>query len=113
MSDIVDFGSFIGSFEKVLSLTKEVISNLPGGLKKKEVTKELERAEIQFRVFEGNAAIKLGYHICKCEWPPTIMKENPKYHHKCDKCGNEINTEPTIGVAKIRRSWLRDQLDHY
>lgn len=78
---------------------------------KKTLEEMLEEAEKSFKIAEAEAARGLEYEICRCTWPPQIMLEvGGRYHFRCSKCGSEIYTTPTIGVAKSK---IGGTLDHY
>ncbi|MER8521188.1 hypothetical protein NKI48_13715 [Mesorhizobium sp. M0644] len=94
-------------------MMKDVKDAMPKGDNSSAVTLAIEKSERQFAIAEAELAKGLGYQLCKCEFPPTIMltvgygmggKTTPVGDgpvHECPKCG--ITTAgvpvPTATVA--------------
>jgi predicted RNA-binding Zn-ribbon protein involved in translation (DUF1610 family) len=74
---------------------------------KKLVDQALDRAEQATKVAEAQVAQALGYELCKCKFPPTIMltvgyAHNARHKgtvYECPKCGHD-----TAGGAGYRRT---------
>ena len=60
-------------FRSAIGLAKDVQGILPAGEKKDAIAASLEQAERQMKLAEAQIAQSLGYHLCRCEWPPTPM----------------------------------------
>jgi hypothetical protein len=56
-----------------IGLVKETKDLLPEGEKKAAITAALVTAESSSRIAEAEVAKALGYELCKCSFPPTIM----------------------------------------
>jgi hypothetical protein len=54
-------------------LVKDVQQALPSGETKEIAGRTLEEADKQLRLAEAEIAKALGYHLCRCEFPPTPM----------------------------------------
>jgi hypothetical protein len=82
--DIVDY---IKIANDALGLLKAAYSLLPSGKSKEEIERHLQRAEELIKRSDATFAQKLGYPLCRCEWPPNIMlwKESEKAY-VCSHC---------------------------
>lgn len=83
---------------EVLKLTWDVNANLGEG--RQNVQLALEEADRQLEIAEATFAKSLGYPLCRCQFPPTIMLKigytrapNPRNPdidvHQCPKCGSK------------------------
>ncbi len=88
--DFESFNSGIESIKNILSMLKAGKDLLPQGPEKEEVTKKITEAEKAFLIAEAQSAKDLGYEICKCTWPPSIMTVDAETKKPtCPKCGNK------------------------
>lgn len=71
---------FLRSAIGVLKDAKEL---LPGD-KKAAVESSVSNAERSFQIAEAQMAQALGFHLCKCDWPPKIMTSKG-YHPQRDE----------------------------
>jgi hypothetical protein len=79
-----------------LGLVKDAQGLLPAGEKKEAVARTLEEADKQVRLGEVQIAQALGYLLCRCAFPPTVMLAVGRYPpvgdipdvvHECPRCG--------------------------
>ncbi len=84
---IATFGTLITVFKQARDL---VPSNNP---KRDELTRALENAEQQIKLAQADAARKLGYEICRCEFPPQIMLRMGD-DFVCKNCGRKESIHP-------------------
>lgn len=78
-----------------LGMIKDVKDALPSEEQRKAVAVAVQQSELQFQIAEAQMAQALGYELCKCEFPPTIMlavgymargDETGKTIHECPRC---------------------------
>ena len=90
MDALSAFKEAIDALGVVLTLAKQAKDLLPEGPRKKAFDVSVEQAERQLRIAEAQAATALGYDICQCEWPPSIMLwDKAARVSRCPKCGDE------------------------
>ena len=95
--NIEDVGKGFGALKDAIGLTREVITwmrNRKGSDKDVEViVKKLDDAEKATKLAEAQIAQSLGYQICKCAFPPTIMLSVEHRDlveiFKCPRCGKK------------------------
>jgi hypothetical protein len=75
-----------------LGLVKDAKDVLPDS-KKPAVEAAIQQADQAFKIAEAQAAEELGYHICKCTWPPQIALRDPSGAHRCPKCGRDVTED--------------------
>lgn len=81
-----------------IGLVKDARDVLPAGPQRDAITSALDKSDNQIQLAEAQIASGLGYELCKCQFPPTIMltvghhsgrgssnKTGPVY--ECPKCG--------------------------
>jgi hypothetical protein len=71
--DIAQLKDAFEMFYKVIASLK-TFKDLLSGSKKEDAEKILRDAEKEFRLAEAKIAQELGYPICRCNWPPEIMR---------------------------------------
>ena len=90
------FKSTFDALRSAMGLLKDAKELLPPGDQRQQaITQALATAESSSKIAEAEIAKALGYELCKCEFPPTIMltvgehlgrpKTGPVY--ECPKCG--------------------------
>jgi hypothetical protein len=90
------FKSTFDALRSAMGLLKDAKELLPPGDQRQQaITQALATAESSSKIAEAEIAKALGYELCKCEFPPTIMltvgehlgrpKTGPVY--ECQKCG--------------------------
>lgn len=103
--DVFDIGSLIGTLRNTLGLLKDAQGMLPKGTTE-EIGRMIADVEKKAEAFEADAAVKLGYPICRGHWPPTVMLESDKrFVFKCPDCGKEIDTTPSIDVVRSKNDF--------
>jgi hypothetical protein len=86
-----DLQSWATSFEllnRALGCLKQVKELLPSGSQKQDIERTLADAERSLQLAAAKEADSLGYHLCRCDFPPQIMLQNGA-KPKCAKCGRE------------------------
>jgi hypothetical protein len=84
-------------FRSAIGLYRDVRPGAESPEQTKAITAALDQAEAAARVAEAEIAKALGYELCKCEFPPTVMlsvgyttdrgKEKGGPVFECPKCG--------------------------
>lgn len=77
-------------FRDAISVAKGAKDLLPTGSDKETVEKSLEAAERASKLAETQIAQALGYHLCKCTFPPQVMLskgyKGSQEHFQCPSC---------------------------
>ena len=60
-------------FGHAIGLVKQTKDLLPESQDKEAIGKSLEEADKAVKMAEAQIAQALGYHLCKCTFPPQIM----------------------------------------
>ena len=63
-------------FGQAIGLAKQTKDLLPESQDKEAIEKSLEEADKAAKMAEAQIAQALGYHLCKCTFPPQIMLSN-------------------------------------
>jgi hypothetical protein len=63
-------------FGQAIGLIKQTNDLLPESQDKNAIEKSLEEADKAAKMAEAQIAQALGYHLCKCTFPPQIMLSN-------------------------------------
>lgn len=85
-----------------VGLVKDVRDVLPAGEQREAITSAIEQSTKQLQIAEAQIALGLGYELCRCQFPPTIMllaghlsgrgsppRVGPVY--ECPKCGHNTS----------------------
>ena len=107
--DVPDFTSLIGNIRGVVSLLKDALGLLPKGKDKETLARLIEETEKKSAAMEADAAVRLGYQICRAHWPPVVMLETEKRNiFRCPECNKEVDTSPaSFSSAPVARSkWM-------
>lgn len=99
------------TIRSVLGVIKDTQAVMPED-KKAFVAEAIEQSSRQFGIAEVEIAKGLGYELCRCEFPPTIMltagyfsgrgappKTGPVF--ECPKCGYDTSAPFTFTRTKI------------
>lgn len=85
-----DVKTLVDTIRSIIATWREVKDELPDGPKKEAVSRSLQAAERQSKVAEAQIAAALGYPLCRCEFPPTIMlrvgSKRGRDQYKCNRC---------------------------
>lgn len=93
----------------VIGLTRDAKELLPDGSQKDAITRSLEEAEKASRLAEAQIAQALGYHLCKCTFPPQTMLSAGSHplrgeaFFKCPICGKQVPSEQYLNRSQSRR----------
>ena len=80
-----------------IGLLKDTKSLISDDEKRAVVEKSLEEATLATGIAEAQIAKGLGYHLCKCTFPPQIMLwQQPSQVFACPKCDNELDPNVVI-----------------
>ena len=84
-----DISDYIHLSKDSIDLLRAALTMLPKGQKKDEAEHKLRTAEEALRRSDAALALKLGYQLCQCTFPPQIMlwDESTKTK-KCERCGH-------------------------
>jgi hypothetical protein len=99
------------TIRSVLGIIKDAGDVLPEE-RRAAVAEAIEQSSRQFDLAEVEIAKALGYELCRCEFPPTIMltagsftgrgsppKTGPVY--ECPKCGHNTSAPFTFARTKM------------
>jgi hypothetical protein len=89
MGDVVQyFTEAVTGLKAALDLYKGAKSELAHDAAKK-ADAEIAKAEIALKNGEAELAKKLGFRLCRCEFPPPIMLwDKGRRKSVCPKCGD-------------------------
>lgn len=101
----------IDMLRNAVGLVKDVRDALPSGEKRDAITSAIDQSAKQLLIAEAQIASGLGYQLCRCEFPPTIMltaghlsgRGNPPRTgpvYECPKCGS--NTAAPFTFERTR-----------
>lgn len=96
------------TIRSALELFKGAADALPDTARKAAIAGSLERAEREIRLGETQIALALGYHLCRCTFPPQIMVSvgHATGGHsvfQCPKCKTQEPAHPQSSKAKADR----------
>lgn len=105
--DIVEYVTAAKAGIEALKVAK---SMLPAGKEADKVQSEIDKAEGAVDQAKAEAAKKLGFQLCRCEFPPPIMLwDKDQRKSVCPKCG-DIYPPPQKPVGELSlkgASWGR------
>jgi hypothetical protein len=105
-SEIVEY---LGAAKAALDLLKGVQSELPKGDKSDKAKEQITKAETSLKQSEAELAKALGFRLCRCSFPPTIMLWNKDQRvHICPSCGDRYPHRPDIQRSE-GSSWVRSR----
>jgi hypothetical protein len=80
---------YLTAGKTTLDLLKGVRDLIPKGAHADEVSKKIEEAEQALKTSEAELARKLGFRLCRCTWPPQIMRwDKDQRKNVCPACGD-------------------------
>jgi len=74
-----------------LGILKSVKDLMPDSKEKEEATAKLEKAENDLKIAQARTAKDLGYQLCYCSLPPSVMLQNKDDIWVCQSCGKEYS----------------------
>jgi hypothetical protein len=69
---IAELKAILDTVNTVLSLLRKAKDFLPDSTARQEAERKIFEAEQMLKMAEVKSAEELGYHLCKCTWPPQI-----------------------------------------
>jgi hypothetical protein len=95
-------------FKDAIGWAKSAKDKLPNDGQKTSVEEDLEQAEKIGQLAEAQIAKALGYHLCKCTFPPQIMlrigyDEYQREQFRCPKCNTIV--PPPYKEIKVERDF--------
>ncbi|MAC46212.1 MAG: hypothetical protein CMI12_05070 [Oceanospirillum sp.] len=91
ISEVKDLLSLV---KDMVNLVKNIKDTLPNGENREELESKLKDAERKARALEAGVAKELGYPLCRCDFPPTIMLETSEQKvFRCPKCNKVEDTQ--------------------
>jgi hypothetical protein len=109
--------SGLDSARAAFGLWRDIRQSVPAH-QQEEVSRALEQSERQLQIAEAQIAAGLGYPLCRCVFPPTIMlavgwqeagKNPARPVHQCPLCGGvdaDWRWQPTCEVAARAREYI-------
>jgi hypothetical protein len=70
---VAEIASALALGKSALDILKQVKDLLPEGAKKEEATAKLIEAETKLKESQAKTAKELGYKLCQCTFPPSIV----------------------------------------
>ena len=107
--DMHDLSDYIRVSKDALDILKVAVGLLPKSVQRSEVELKIAAAQELLARNDAKLAKELGFHLCKCTYPPQIMlwREAEKAHI-CPNaaCQRKISTE--FGV-KQGGTWVKSR----
>jgi len=104
--DIQGLTEALGLATQGLSTLKSFKDLLPTG-KQEQFAQEVKGVEKAMKIAEAKAAEELGYKLCRCEFPPIIMKLEKNGAWVCPKCRNsDIQSIATGSLGDFEKQIL-------
>ena len=100
---------YLTAAKTALDIIKGVRSELPKGPRADEAQRQIEKAELALKISEAELAKNLGFKLCKCTFPPTIMLWSaPERTNICQVCGDR-NPPPVVTsrMPDHEPDWIR------
>jgi hypothetical protein len=100
---------YLTAAKTALDIIKGIRSELPKGPRADEAQRQIEKAESALKISEAELAKTLGFKLCRCKFPPTIMLWSaPERTNICPVCGDR-NPPPvtTSRVPDHEPDWIR------
>lgn len=118
-----DVTAYIAAAKTAMETVKLASGLIPKGEHQAELQKRIEDAERALRASEVQLAHALGYHLCKCTFPPQIMLSQGRHaphgeeYFKCASCQMQHPSEEHFReveerdrqfkkAAEERKSWM-------
>jgi hypothetical protein len=71
--DVPNWATYLSAAKTVLDIFKGIRAEIPQGQKTDEAQRQIEKAEQALRASEAELAKTLGYKLCECTIPPSII----------------------------------------
>jgi hypothetical protein len=107
--DLPDILGVITGVKGVVETLRSAKELLPASKTKDEIESKLAEAEIALKKSDARLAKELGYELCQCTFPPSIMlwKEREKAHvcqnPECQRKIGQTWARPYLGSSANNR----------
>ncbi|MDQ6701919.1 MAG: hypothetical protein M3Z96_01830 [Pseudomonadota bacterium] len=101
--DLSNWTAYLSAAKTALDIFKGIRAEIPKGPKADEAQRQIEKAEQALRVSEVELAKALGYNLCQCTFPPSVMLWSEKEQaHLCPNpnCRRRIERPKPVRVAR-------------
>jgi hypothetical protein len=105
MDMIQYFTEYVVAAKAALDLFKSAKDELPKEVADKAQA-QIDKAETALKNGEAEFAKKLGFRLCRCEFPPQIMLWKADIRKNvCPKCGDKYPPDPPkVGVLQMPKA---------
>jgi hypothetical protein len=101
-----DIAEYIRVSKDSLNLLRAAWNLLPKGEKRDEAEQKIKAADEALKRTDAALALKFGYHLCQCTFPPQIMLWREKERgHFCPKCSHN--------TASFNRDFKRSTPEYF
>jgi hypothetical protein len=111
MVDPQEAAAWVVAGKSALDLLRSALQLLPTGKAKDDAAAKLAEAEAALKRSDAKLAIELGYKLCHCTFPPSIMlwKEQEEAH-ECQnpECRRKIERPRAVHVSH-ESSWIKSR----
>jgi hypothetical protein len=97
------------ALRSAIGLVKDTKDLLPKSDTTAAITAALATAESSSRIAEAEVAKALGYELCKCEFPPTILLTVGTITHPAAKKKGPVFECPKCGINNAD-GWMYDRV---
>ena len=99
---------YLTAAKTVIDTLKGIRDLLPKGETSHKIGQQIGEAERALELSRAELAKGLGYHLCKCTFPPQIMlwKETEKTN-VCPACGKKYPPKVQVSTLKTPGPWGR------
>jgi hypothetical protein len=107
--EIGDAREVFDAMKSAIGLLKGAKDLLPDSKNKKAAEDAIEKANAAAHIAEAKLAQTMGYPLCRCHWPPTIMtvklQGGRQSVYNCGSCGVDF----VVGQSgQIKRRYVKD-----
>jgi hypothetical protein len=88
---VPDWLAYLTAAKSALDIIKGIRAELPKGPEADKAQQQIDEAEAALKTTKAQLAKSLGFRLCKCSFPPSIMllrKEERAY--SCPECGDRF-----------------------
>ena len=95
--DLQQLGEGVAAFKNAIDIFKSAASLLPKR-QRDDALEKAAQAEKAFKLAEAKTAQELGYPLCRCTFPPPIMRQQRDDSYLCPTCDR---VHDTSGVSVL------------
>ncbi len=112
---VEDLDSYIRLGKDAFDLLKAALPLLPKKQDQEAVQEKIAAAEKALQESKAEFAKNLGYHLCRCTYPPNIMLWNKdRRTNVCQVCGDMNPPPPEVHrMPDHEPSWIRARRGGY